>query len=573
MATGVQALPAPLERVGRRWGSAAGWATWGLVAVLGLLVLYPLLNLMAQPVRNLPALWREAAGSPRLGEIMIRTVVLAFGSSLLATLAATVLAWCRAGLGGRAGAVAQVVTLVPLAIPPIAGVTGWAFLLSPNVGYLNQLLRLLPGLDGLDEGPFDVYSLSWIVIITGIYLIPFAFIFINSGLSNIDPRLEDAARAAGSGWCGTQLRVVLPLLRPAIIYGSGVVALLALGQFAAPLLLGRTKGIDVITTQLYRLTATSPPNYPLATFIAVPLLFLGFAGVAGQRRLLRHTGRFRMAAKGAARARSRHPWLIIPVVVYAFTLVVPPLLGLGLVALSPYWGGPLAPGDFSLDAFRELLQTDITWQAIINSLEYSIIATLLCLVLSVGLALVALRTHGPAARIVDYLVNLPIAVPAILFGMAMFLTFALGPASRMLHAVFGWQLYGSGAVLILAYVVLVLPHGTRLAMSGIAQINPQLEQAALVFGSGPVGAVWHVLLPLLRRHLVGAAMLMFILCSQEFAASALLVGPDSQVMSTVLYGQWDTGTYPRVAALALAMVLIAIIGLAGIILFDREDIA
>mgnify|MGYP007014896410 CR=1 FL=1 len=45
----------------------------------------------------------------------------------------------------------------------------------------------------------------------------------------------------------------------AVLLG-GVVALLALGQFTAPLLLGRTKGIDVITTQLYRLTGAPPAN-------------------------------------------------------------------------------------------------------------------------------------------------------------------------------------------------------------------------------------------------------------------------------------------------------------------------
>jgi len=116
-----------------------------------------------------------------------------------------------------------------------------------------------------------------------------------------------------------------------------------------------------------------------------------------------------------------------------------------------------------------------------------------------------------------------------------------------------------------------VPHGTRLVMSGISQINPQMEAAARVFGSSSLGTILRILIPLLRRNLVSAAMLMFILSSHEFAASALLVGPNTQVMSTVLYGQWDTGTFPSVAALALVMVAIATVGLIAIVMFDRSD--
>ena len=546
---------------------------WLLVLILTAVILYPLFEVVRQPLTRLPELWREAQEVPRLGQIMLRTVLLALGSMVLATFAAMILAWCRANLAGRAGALAQVVAVIPLVIPPLAGVTGWTFLLSPRVGYLNELLRQLPFLNELQQGPFDIYTLTWIISITGIYLIPFAFIFIQAGLSNIDPRLEDAARSAGSTWWGVQFRIVLPLLRPALVYGGGVVALLALGQFTAALLLGRTKGIDVITTQLYRLTATPPPNYPLATFISMPILLLALAGVVAQRKALRGGLRFVMAGKGVGRVRPHNPALLIPVFIYSFLLVIPPLIGLCLVSLSPYWGSPLTLDNLSLAAFTEVFNNSVSSRAIANSLRLSFMATILCLVLSLSAAIVVLRTKGVAQRIVDYIINVPLAVPAILFGMGIFLSFALGPATRLARTWLGLSLYGSSAVMVLAYVVLVVPHGTRMIMSGIAQINPQLEAAARVFGSSALGAVMRVLAPLLRRHLVSAAMLMFMLSSHEFAASALLVGPDTQVMSTVLYGQWDTGTYPRVAALALVMVAISIVGLAGIVVFDRSNVS
>ena len=183
-------------------------------------------------------------------------------------------------------------------------------------------------------------------------------------------------------------------------------------------------------------------------------------------------------------------------------------------------------------------------------------------------AFVATRTRGAARAVIDYVVNVPIAVPAILFGMAIFVSFALGPIMQFLRTSFGIRLYGSSSLIVLAYVILVLPHGTRMVMSGIAQINPQLEAAARVAGSTLAGAVARIMVPLLRRHLASAAMLMFILLSHEFAASSLLFGPNTQVLSTLLYGQWDTGTYPKVAALALIMVAIALAGISLIALLD-----
>lgn len=543
---------------------------WLLVGLLGVLVVYPLVHLLQQPLGRLGELWDQALQIAYLDRMLWRTVWLGAGSMALATIAALILALCRANLAGRAGAIAQVVAVVPLVVPPLAGVTGWAFLLSPQVGYLNVALRELPFLDHLTTGPFDGYTMPWIIIITGIYLIPYAFIFIQAGLSNIDPRLEDAARSAGSSWWGVQVRIVLPLLRPALVYGGGVVALLALGQFTAPLLLGRSQGIDVITTQLYRLTGAPPPDYPLATFIALPILLLALAGVAAQRRALRSSTRFVMTSKGTGRARGHNPWLIIPVIVYSFLLVVPPIISLVLVAITPYWGAPLTPDNISLNAFYSIFDNPTVVQAIKNSLRFSIIAMLIALALSTASALVAVRSRGLPRTIVDYIINIPIAVPAILFGMAIFVTLALGPIMQFSRQWLGIRLYGSATVIIAAYIILIIPHGTRLVMSGLAQVNRQLEDAARVSGSTAGGALVRVLLPLLRRHLVSAAMLMFILCSHEFAASSLLVGPFTQVMSTVLYGQWDTGTYSHVAALALVMCAIAIAGLSVIVAFDRD---
>ena len=120
---------------------------------------------------------------------------------------------------------------MPIVVPAVANVTGWVFMLSPRPGYLNALLRKLPWWNDLDAGPVDIYTLPWIVILTGFGLTAFVYLFVSAGLRNINGELIEAALVSGSSSTAVFFRITLPLLRPVLVYGGGVALLLGLGQF------------------------------------------------------------------------------------------------------------------------------------------------------------------------------------------------------------------------------------------------------------------------------------------------------------------------------------------------------
>jgi iron(III) transport system permease protein len=68
------------------------------------------------------------------------------------------------------------------------------------------------------------------------------------------------------------------------------------------------------------------------------------------------------------------------------------------------------------------------------------------------------------------------------------------------------------------------------------------------------------MLPLTRGAIAGAAALMFVLLSHEFTASLFVRSSRTQVMGTVLFDIWTTGSYGLVAAMALVMCGITTIG-------------
>ena len=207
----------------------------------------------------------------------------------------TLLAWWATRLPRRLGFL-KVVPVFPIVVPSAANIVAWAFLLSPRPGYLNAQLRRLPWWSGLDEGPIDVYTLPWIIIITGFSLSAFVYLFVSSGLRNVNSELLEAAQVAGSKPRVVFLQVVLPLLRPVLLYGGGVAFILALGQFTGPLFLGRNDGIDVLTTEMYRSVSQTPIDYASAAALGSPLVLVGLAIVMVQKALL------------GDHAALRHPW-------------------------------------------------------------------------------------------------------------------------------------------------------------------------------------------------------------------------------------------------------------------------
>ena len=559
---------AALVRRRSTWSALASSATRvAFVLVIAYLVLMPLYRLQSLAFSDGASGYRVAFGASRLAETIRTTVTLAFGSLAIALIAGTGLAWAATRLPRRLRWM-RVLPVLPIVVPSVAGIIGWTFLLSPGPGYINALLRRLPWWSGLQQGPVDVYSVTWIVIITGIGLTAFVYIFVAAGLGNLNAELIEAAHVSGSSTTGVFFRVVLPLLRPVLVQGGSVALLLGLGQFTGPLLLGRNAGVSVLTTDMYFYLSRSPVNYAAAAAIGSPLLVFGVAVVLAQRVALRHGTRFVTHGGRAFRALGRPSGTATCFVgLYGFVALLLPLIGLSIVALSPYWSDSIRFGDFSFDNFRTIFgQSNITG-AISMSLTSSLLAVAIALPVGyVAATMIANRRKGgPTRALVDFLVSVPLGIPAVVIGSGFLLTYARGP----------FVLYGTRWVVILVYVTLMLPFATRMQLSGLMSLGTTYTEAARVSGAGLIKSNLSVVLPLLRPAIGGAAALIFVLLTHEFAASLLVRAPTTHVMGTILYDNFLDGSYPTVAAMAFVMSAVTATGvvvamlIGGSSVFDR----
>jgi iron(III) transport system permease protein len=123
----------------------------------------------------------------------------------------------------------------------------------------------------------------------------------------------------------------------------------------------------------------------------------------------------------------------------------------------------------------------------------------------------------------------------------------------------GLLLVGSGAALVLAYVVRFLSISIGGIEAGLTRINRSLDGAARSLGARPLAVIGRVHLPILSPAIAAAGLLVFVDCVKELPATLLLRPFNFESLSTQLYGEAVRGTYESGSVSALAIVLVGII--------------
>ena len=123
----------------------------------------------------------------------------------------------------------------------------------------------------------------------------------------------------------------------------------------------------------------------------------------------------------------------------------------------------------------------------------------------------------------------------------------------------GLILTGSGAALILAYVIRFLAISAGGIESGLAKVSPHLDMAARSLGSRPAKILATIHLPLIAPAIAAAAMLVFVDVMKELPATLLLQPFNFTTLATALYGEAKRGTYEDGSIAALAIVAVGLL--------------
>ena len=249
---------------------------------------------------------------------------------------------------------------------------------------------------------------------------------------------------------------------------------------------------------------------------------------------------------------------VLAALVAAWLFALPPIVVV-LSSLAARWSGTVLPTGLTLRWFGRIGGSD--WDAVVTSLEVATLVAGLGTAIGVWLALsLEGRDRRGLGAVLDMVAMAPNAVPSVVLGLGVLIAYHKPPV----------DLSGSGAIVVLVQLALVLPFCYRVAASALGPDLTTLREAASSLGAPPAMVLRRVVLPRLAPALRAAAALAFALSLGELGATLTVYPPGFETAPVVIIGAVERGYYLPASALAVLLLALAFAALAAFSLTGRR---
>src|ERR1041384_3241959 len=367
---------------------------------------------------------------PTFLDPLITTVILATTSSLLCCTVAAPMGWLVARTDMPLRRTTRALVTASFVTPPFLGAIAWELLAAPNSGLLNQLYRTLSGAEA-DEPLFDIYTLSGLIFVISCYTFPYVFVLVANALDRIPGDLEDASAILGGRMWDTARRVTIPLAMPALLAGALVAFLQAVTLFGSPAILALPAGFHTMTTKIWSLFQY-PPKPELAAAASFPLLVLTVLLLRAEHMIL---GRRSYAVVGGKQGEPRlvrlGAWKWVALGLALLVLMNPVFLPYGALlnaAFSRTASQFVSFSNFTLHniefVFFELSATKLAFK---NTFILGFLSATIGTIIAVVISYLTARRAIAGWRALAFLATAPVAVPGIVLGVGLFLSYTRPP--------------------------------------------------------------------------------------------------------------------------------------------------
>jgi thiamine transport system permease protein len=515
------------------------------LAFLAVFFLYPVASIIATGLRPdgewSLGVFAEVLTEPSVLEVVWFTVWQAALSTALTLAVGLPGAYVLARYDFPGRRLLRAAIVVPFVLPTVVVATAFLGLIGPR---------------GVLAGVADLQHTVWAILLAHAFFNYAVVVRTVGGLwSNLDPRVEEAARALGAPRWRVFTEVTLPLLRPAIASAAAIVFLFTFTSFGVVLILGgptrATLEVEIVraTRQLLDLPLASVlAVLQLVAVVALLTIYTVFAGRGDWR------GRLRARSGVARRPHGWRQWTVL-----AANLTVMALLLGAPIAVLVERSFRTAAG-YGLDFYRALgtarrgtLLFVPPLEAMRNSLLFALAATVIALVIG-GMAAVAIAARkGRSGQAVDIVLMLPLGTSAVTVGFGFLIALDEPPL----------DLRTSVALVPIAHALVAVPFVVRVLVPVLRSIDHRLREAAAVLGASPRRIWREVDLPIVARALAVAAGFAFAVSLGEFGATLLIARADTPTLPVAIFrflGQPGAANFGQ--AMAMSTILAAVTAVA-----------
>ncbi len=525
--------------------------------LLSLLIILPIISLVGLAINAQADGFYHIVQNvlPRVGPT---TLILLVQTGALAALAGFIGAWLVSFFDFPGRRILSWALMLPLAVPTYLAAYGFVEFFS-FTGPIQTLIRYIGGYTTIHEyWFFDIRSNFGAAIVLSLVLYPYVYMAVRTVFHFQGAKIVESARSAGAGRSRVLFRILLPMARPAIVLGVSLALMEAINDIGAMEYLG----IETLTFSVFSLWLNQS-DMGAAAQLSLFLLVVVFL-LLKLERWARKGRKFHDERSGSSGAHYRREklsgWQGAAALLFTS---LPVLLGFGVpfFIMAGYAVDNLANG------FDPAL-----FSALLTSMGFAAIAAVLTVTLAILMAYSVRISKGAGVNFIVRLASVGYAIPGTIVALGIFLPLAqfdnfLDSNMRNWFGIStGLLITGSGATMILAYVIRFMAMGEGSLDNGFRKISPRIDMASRSLGKTSLQTLRLVLLPILRPAMATAFLLVFIDSLKELSATITLRPFGINTLSTYIY---DYASRSLVEETGLASLIVMSAGIIPVILVMR----
>ncbi len=459
--------------------------------------------------------------------LLLKTVGIAFCVSIISTLNGGFFAFVLTKTDLPLKNLFKLVLLIPLFLSPYILAVSWVdfFIIS-----------------GIEKN--FIYSPAGVVFLLSIIFSPLSMIIVSSGLSNLSSRYEEAGLIVTTHQ-KVIFKIILPLIKPALISSFILVFILSVSEFSVPAFLS----VNVFTTEIFT-QFSAFYNYGSAVANSMVLVLICVSLLMAERFYLAEASFLSIGTKSHTvkivnLKNNFKCFFLFITTVYVFISVFIPVIVLSAQAFKE-----------STEAFRQA--TVLLVPAIFNSLLYAAIGALLLVFFGFVFAYISEREK---IKFINLILLITFGIPSTVLGIGL-IKFFNTQALNFIYSGF-W-------IIIFGYLGRFIFIAERLIANSIRQVPVSFEESAELMGAGFFLRIRKILSPLISNGLFGAFLISFIFCLGELGTTILVYPPGTSVMPIKVFTIMANAPQSLTSSMCLFVLIITTLSLS--ILFAGQKV-
>lgn len=523
-----------------KWRELDRWFVVG--AGLSVILALPVLAILFSYSHLSAELWRHLYDTT-LSEYLTNSVLLTLGVGLGSMFLGVALAWCVTQYTFWGRGFFEWALLLPLAMP--AYIIAYTY-----TGMFDQF------------GWFDSRTLLGAIVLMSLVLYPYVYILAKTAFSSQQHTYQDAAASLGVTHARYFFKVALPIARPAVFTGMALAMMEALADYGTVAYFG----ISTFTTGIFRtwfgmgeMQLASQLAGALAVFV---LLVLGLEKYSRRNMRFYQTQIPHQDMRVNTYTNTQSKPFLSPLLMSVFCLVVLAVAFIIPVFQLCIWAWEFAEVSV-IDEYLSLVSNSF-----LLAFSTSVLIVALALLLSYAQRF---STHSQVSGLTQF-AALGYAIPGTVLAIGVLQP--LGWLDEQINVLWafvfdeyiGLVFSGTFVALMFAYCVRFLSVALHNTQNGLERIKPNVDDAVLTLGLGRLRIFSRIHLPLLKKSILAAGILVFVDVLKELPAT-LILRPFN--FNTLAVKAFEYATDERLLAASLPSVTIVFVGIIPVILLTR----